>query len=453
MFERPTGSGASNRHAATRVFASFQNRNYRLYWFGQLLSVIGTWVARVAQAWLVLEITNSSFQLGLTSALQAAPLAVFALFGGVLADRFPKRPVLVLTQSIMAVQSLILAILIQLGSIRIWEIDALAVVLGLATAFDNPTRQAFVSELVGQELLPNAVALNSSLFNTARIIGPAIGGGLIAAFTIAVPFYVNAASFLAVIAGLMLMRPAEFHDVPRLARGPMLARLREGLAYAARTPDVALVLIVLSFIGTFGYNFTVILPLIADYVLHTGALGFGGLTTAMGIGSLVAALGMAYLNRPSQRLLFTGAVAFTGLLGLLALARSIPLTVAILLVLGVASIAFTATANSRLQLASPGQLRGRVMSLYIFLNAGTAPVGSLLLGALAQRWGVPLAVAAMATLSALGVLLGWLYIVRHRPQPSPTVREPSKEPLLGDRGRAARYSGVLQRTVIKRKTR
>ncbi|HEU5423626.1 MAG TPA: MFS transporter, partial [Nitrolancea sp.] len=227
-----------------RTFASFSNYNYRLYWFGQLVSVIGTWISRVAQAWLVLKLTNSSFDLGLVGTLQFLPLTAFALFGGVLADRFPKRRLLVCTQSVMALQSLALALLITSGRIQIWHIYVLAMVLGLATAFDNPTRQAFVSEMVGTDNLSNAVALNSSLFNTARIIGPAIGGFLIAAFSISVPFYVNAVSFLAVIAGLLLMRPAEFHNVPKPSRGPVLRRMREGISYAARTPEVAVVLIV-----------------------------------------------------------------------------------------------------------------------------------------------------------------------------------------------------------------
>jgi MFS family permease len=288
------------RAALARTFASFSNHNYRLYWIGQLLSTIGTWISRIAQAWLVLKLTNSAFDLGLVSTLQFLPLTAFALFGGVLADRFPKRPVLVGTQSVMALQSLALAVLIATGTIRIWHIYALAMVQGLATAFDNPTRQAFVSEMVGREHLPNAVALNSSLFNAARIVGPAIGGLLLASFSIGIAFSIDAASYLAVIAALILMRPGEFYGVPPPTRGAVLGRIREGIDYAARTPPVVVVLIVMGFIGTFGYNFTVFLPLVAKFVLRTGALGFGSLLTAMGIGSLSAALVMAYLERRSS---------------------------------------------------------------------------------------------------------------------------------------------------------
>ncbi|HET7034487.1 MAG TPA: MFS transporter [Thermomicrobiaceae bacterium] len=408
------GAGSKGRIAFTRTFASFSNHNYRLYWFGQLVSVIGTWISRVAQAWLVLKLTNSSFDLGLVGTFQFLPMTAFALFGGVLADRFPKRPVLVTTQSIMAIQSLTMAVLIATGVIQIWHIYLLAMVQGLATAFDNPTRQAFVSEMVGTENLPNAVALNSSLFNTARIIGPAIGGALLAGFSISVPFFIDAVSYLAVIGSLLLMRPAEFHNVPAPVRGKMLQRIGEGIKYAARTPQVALVLILMGFLGTFGYNFTTILPLVAKFVLGTGALGFGSLLTAMGVGSLGAALGMAYLSRPSQKILVLGAAGFTILLAFLGLSGIYPLTIAILVVLGFASITFSSTANSRLQLLAPPELRGRVMSLYIFLNMGTAPLGSFVVGWVAERYGVSDAILLMAVLCALGVVLGLLYLARHR---------------------------------------
>ncbi len=414
----PKSAETSTDRSVSRIVSSLRNYNYRLYWFGQLLSITGTWIARVAQAWLVLELTNSSFALGLVGALQFIPITVFALFGGVLADRFPKREVIIITQALMGVQSLILAILISTGEIQVWHIYILAMVLGLASAFGNPTRQAFISEMVGPDNLPNAVALNSGLFNTARILGPAIGGALIAAFSIAVPFYINAVSYLAVIGGLMLMRPAEFYDVPAPVRGRVLSRLREGIDYAIKTPAVLLPLILMGFIGTFGYNFTVMLPLVAKYILGTGALGFGGLMTALGIGSLVAAIGAAYLSRPTERLLLAGATAFSILLGLLAVSSVFPLTIAILIILGVASIAFTTTANARLQLTAPNELRGRVMSLYIFLRAGTAPLGSLLLGALAQDVNVPVAVGTMAAICAVGVVVARFYRSRHPSEPS-----------------------------------
>jgi MFS family permease len=418
-------------HSLKRTFSSFENYNYRLFWTGQLLSRMGSWISRVAQAWLVLQLTNSSFSLGLVTALQSLPITFLALFGGVLADRFPKRPVLVITQSIMAIDSLVIAVLITNHQIQIWQIYIHASVHGLATAFDNPTRQAFVSEMVGPENLPNAIALNSSLFNAARVVGPAVGGLLIAAFTIDIPFYIDAISFTAVITGLLLMRPAEFHDVPTPVRGPVFARMREGIDYAVKTPAVLLPLIMLAFIGTFGYNFTVILPLIAKYVLGIGALGFGGLTTSIGIGALTGALVIAYFNSPSERLLLIAATMFTTLLGLLALSTKLPLTVGILLVLGFASICYTATTNTRIQLTAPGPLRGRVMSLYILLNAGMTPIGALAIGTLADNFNVRLAVGVMTGLCALGVACGWLYHAHH-PGETATNVIPLEKPAPGD---------------------
>jgi MFS family permease len=418
----PTPGQNSNVGARSfkRTFVSFQNYNYRLYWSGQLLSRMGSWITNIAQAWLVLQLTNSSFALGLVTALQALPITFLALFGGVLADRFPKRRVLIVTQSVMAIESLVIGVLITTHHIHVWQIYILASVVGLATAFDNPTRQAFVSEMVGPENLPNAVALNSSLFNAARIVGPAVGGALIAAFTIDVSFYVDAVSFLAVIGGLILMRPAEFYDVPVPVRGHVFTRMREGIGYAVKTPAVLLPLILLSFIGTFGYNFTVILPLIAKYVLGTGALGFGSLTTAIGIGALTGALVIAYFNLPSERLLLFAGTAFTILLGLLAFSSRLSVTLGILLLLGFASITYTATTNTRIQISAPGELRGRVISLYILLNAGTTPIGALLIGTLASNFNVRLAIGVMTSLCAVGLLVSWLYYARHANQ-TPTL--------------------------------
>lgn len=410
------------------MFSSFRNRNYRLFWIGQLLSVIGTWIQRVAQSWLVIELTDSSFALGVVSTLQFLPMTVFSLFGGILADRFPKRPILVVTQAVMALQALALGLLISSGRVEIWHVYVLATVLGLATAFDNPTRQAFVVEMVGPEDVPNAVALNSSLFNTARIVGPAVGGAIIVGLGMALPFYINAVSFLAVIGGLLLMRPSEFHSVPRPVRGPVLTRLREGISYAAQTPSIALILIIMGFLGTFGFQSNVFLPLLAKYVLGSDALGFGGLMTAMGVGSLIAALSMAYLSRPTERLLMIGAAAFTALMALLTFSTHWLPMMAILIAWGASSIVVMATANSRLQLLAPPEMRGRVMSIYIFFFSGTAPLGAFLSGLLAEQGSVRLAIGAMTAVCALGLGLAWIYHLRHQERaPLRTVARKSTE--------------------------
>jgi MFS family permease len=290
----------------------------------------------------------------------------------------------------------------------------LALVLGLVNAFDNPTRQAFVVEMVGPERLQNAIALNSSLFNSARIIGPALGGVVITAVGIGQAFLFNGLSFLPVIAGLLLMRPREFFPVTRPRRDNMFHQLAEGLRYATGTPEVLLILLMVGTLGTFGYNSTTILPLIARFVLHAGAFGLGLLTSAMGLGSLAAALGVASASRTSLKVLTIGAALFSVVLILVGLSPSLPLTLGLLVVLGATGIVFTSGANTRLQLAAPGPLRGRVMSLYFLLFAGTTPIGSMVVGVLASHAGVPPTVMLMGLLCLAGVAGANLYARRSR---------------------------------------
>ncbi|HZU78141.1 MAG TPA: MFS transporter, partial [Dehalococcoidia bacterium] len=297
-----------------QTFRALRIRNYRLFWTGQVVSVTGTWMQRIAQAWLVLKITNSPLALGTVTTIQFAPILIFSLFGGVLADRVPKRRLLVITQSVMATQALIFALLVSTGLIQLVHIYILAAILGTANAVDNPTRQAFVVELVGPDDVGNAVALNSTQFNVARLVGPALGGLTIAAIGMAGCFYLNAASYAAVIGALLMMRPRDFFNVAQPARGHVIRQIGEGLRYAVTTPDIALVVLLMAALGTFGYNFTVILPLIARYVLRSGPVGFGALTSAMGVGSLVSALGIAYSGRATRRTLLVGASTFSVLL-------------------------------------------------------------------------------------------------------------------------------------------
>ncbi len=407
-----------------QTFRALRIRNYRLFWTGQVVSVTGTWMQRIAQAWLVLKITNSPLALGTVTTIQFAPILIFSLFGGVLADRVPKRRLLVITQSVMATQALIFALLVSTGLIQLVHIYILAAILGTANAVDNPTRQAFVVELVGPDDVGNAVALNSTQFNVARLVGPALGGLTIAAIGMAGCFYLNAASYAAVIGALLMMRPRDFFNVAQPARGHVIRQIGEGLRYAVTTPDIALVVLLMAALGTFGYNFTVILPLIARYVLRSGPVGFGALTSAMGVGSLVSALGIAYSGRATRRTLLVGASTFSVLLLAVALSRWWITTVPLVALLGVASIIFTATANTRLQLVAPARLRGRVMSIYSLLFAGTTPIGSLILGALADRGGVQLAVGEMAAVCIAGVIAGLLYMQRTRARLLPETAIP-----------------------------
>lgn len=415
----------------SRTFSSLSVYNYRLYWLGQMFSLTGTWMQTIGQSWLVLKLTGSASALGTVTMLQFLPITLFTLFGGVLADRFPKRKLLFVTQTIAALQALILGLLVLTNTIQLWQLYVLALVLGLVNAFDNPTRQAFVVEMVGRERLPNAVALNSTLFNTARLAGPALGGALITVFGIAGAFLINAASFLATIVAMALMRPEEFHSVPKSVKGRMLSQVAEGVRYSLSTPEVLLIIALMGTLGTFGYNFTVLLPLIARFVLNTGALGLGILTAAMGAGSLLAALWVAYRRKVSRRMLLGGAGAFSVLLMLVGFSGNYVLTVGLLVLLGIASIIFSSTANTALQMIVPNELRGRVMSLYFLMFAGSTPIGAIITGTLASAIGVPHTIVLVASVCMIGVLAAALYARSRLRQPLEGT--PASAPAVGER--------------------
>ena len=395
------------------AFEALRVRNYRLFWAGQFISQMGTWVQRVAQAWLVLTLTNSPLALGTVTALQFLPILCFSLFGGMLADRLPKRRLLLVTQSLAALQALTLAGLTALGVIQLWHIYALAFLLGLINALDNPARQSFVPELVGRAQVANAVALNSMVFNASRILGPSIGGLGVATVGFSGCFLANAVSFLATIGALWLIDPNALFVAPGDGRRRGAGGLGPALRYAWRTPVILTVVILLAFVGTFGYNFTVVLPLVARYVVQVDAAGFGLMTGAMGVGSVLAALWLAYQRRPTLRRLLAGAAAFSALLLLVALSRVFLLSLGLLVVLGFASVFFTANAQTILQLSSPDEFRGRIMSLYTLLFLGTTPIGSSFVGAVAERWGVQTALAVAAGLCWVGVTAGFAYARRH----------------------------------------
>ncbi len=413
----PTVAVAAPVAVAGETFRALRNRNYRLYYIGQSISLSGTWMQTIAQAWLVLQITDSKVALGTVTMLQFLPITIFVLFAGVIADRVPKRNFILVTQSVAMAQAFILAALVWSGHIQLWHIYVLATMLGLANAFEQPTRQAFVVEMVGKDDLMNAVALNSGMFNGARLIGPAIGGFVIAAVGVKAAFLLNGISFIPVIASLLMMRMADLYGTARTRppdRVNPLAELREGLRYSFRTPSVLLIIILVAIVGTFGYNFTVVLPLVDKYVLHQGATGLGFLTAALGLGALIAALSLASRKSATKYTLFVGGAAFSVLLGAVAFSQWYYATLFFLLLLGVANTAFAATANTSLQLATPDHLRGRVMSLYMLLFAGSTPIGGYLTGWMASRLGVPAAVGIEAALCVLGVAAGLVYYVTHR---------------------------------------
>jgi MFS family permease len=394
------------------TFLALGVRNFRLFWLGQLISVSGTWMQTIGQAWLILSLTSSAFAVGTVTTLQYLPITFLVLFGGVFADRVPKRGFLVGTQSAAMLQALILGLLVSTGAVRVWHVYLLALALGVTNAFDNPTRQAFVPEMVGRDLVTNAVALNSTLFNAARIVGPAVGGVTIATIGIDGTFYLNAASFIPVIIALLMMRPADLFPVTK-GEGKLFQQLREGVSFAYRTPQVLLILIVLFFIGTFGYNFSTALPLLAKFVLNVGSVGFGVMTAVLGVGALLAALTIAYLRRAGETQILLGGGVFSVLLILVGLSRWFAVTLPLLVLLGFAGIVFTASANTRLQLLSPGYLRGRIMSLYVLLFAGTTPIGAFLLGNAAERIGIQRSVVLFGIISAVGVVVGMFYRAGH----------------------------------------
>ena len=396
-------------------FRALRIRNYRLFIFGQVISLTGSWMQTTAESWLVLKLTNSPLVLGTMTTLQFLPVMILALYGGVLADHLPKRRTLLVTQLLFLVQASIFGLLVASGTIQLWQIYVLAIFQGIVTAIDMPVRQAFVKEMVGREELVNAVALNSMTFNTARIVGPAIGGLLLAHIGVAPTLFLNAISYVAVLGALWMMSEAALFipEQTQKVQEPVLQQVKEGLAYAWRTPTVLVIFILVAAIGTFGYNFTVTLPLISEFILKTDAQGFGALSSFLGLGSLVAAFGTVYIKQVTMRRLFLGAGIFSILLGVISMVQVFWLSAVLLAALGAAAIVFSTGTNSLLQLLAPDALRGRVMSINVLLIMGSTPIGALLIGWFSEHFGVPITLLLCAVLCAAGVGFGLYYHQRY----------------------------------------
>jgi len=381
-----------------RMFRSLWTRNYRLWFFGQTVSQSGTWMQSVAQYWLVLELTHSAFDLGITAALQFAPVLLFGTIGGLVADRFDKRKVLLVTQTAFTAQATVLWLLVASGSVHLWMVWALASLYGFINVLDNPSRQSFVMEMAGRDDLANAIALNSVIVNVSRIVGPALAGVLIASAGLSWAFLANAVSFAAVIGALYAMRPADLHRRPPVRRAK--GQIRAGMRYAWQAWELRVPLLMMAVIGTLAYNFSVLLPLYAHDVFHRGAGTYSALTVAMGVGALAGGLVVASRRRPSYRLLVAVSLAFGVLILAVAVAPTLPLLLVLLALMGAASLMFIAVANSLLQLNSSGAMRGRVMSLWAVVFLGSTPIGAPLIGFLAGQYGVrfALGVGGVATL-------------------------------------------------------
>lgn len=390
-------------------FSALKHRNYRLYFFGQAVSVTGTWMQSLAMSWLVLTLTSSAIKLSLVNVLQFAPTLVFGLLAGVVADRVPKRSLLVCTQSIAALASATLAFLIWTDNIDLWHVYLIALIVGINNSFDMPSRQAFVSEMVGREDLANAIALNSTLFNMGRLVGPALAGLVLGAFGVAACFLIDACSYLAVIVSLLMMRKLPKVKTVR-GRNP-IESLREGLAYVRATPLVAYLVIFAGSVGIFGINFNVWMPLLAKQDIDTGPGGFGLLMSSLGIGALAGALLLAFQSRKigTRRLVVTALILGLGevMLGVaMEATNSLMIAMLISAIVGFGLTSTMSLANTIVQSNAPDELRGRVMSVYIMVGTGVAPLGAILAGAVAGWFGTPISILLGGIITTLTAI--WL---------------------------------------------
>ena len=389
---------------------ALNHRDFRRFYAAQLLALVGGWMQTVAQAWLVLQLTDSPFKLGLISTLQFSPILMFSLVAGAVADRLPKRGLLVTTQTTLACQALLLGWLVSTGRVQYGHVAVLGLVLGFANVVDQPARQSFVMDMVGKGDVANAVALNSAAFNAARIVGPAVAGVLIGRVGVGPVFFINSVGFVGVILTLLRL---EARGLPaRERRATILEEIVEGLRYARRTPRLLLALGLVLSVSLFVFNFTVYVPLLARTVLGLGAEGFGFLMASLGVGAVAGALtvgGFGSREPELGRMFLSAAVAFAALLGL-GLTRHVWTAAPLLFVTGYFGIMLMATCNTSMQLRAPDALRGRVMSLYTWVTGGVFPIGAFLVGSISQAWGVSAAFLWNGTLGLVtlaGIMLWW----------------------------------------------
>ncbi|MER5659370.1 MFS transporter [Streptomyces mirabilis] len=419
------------------MFSSLRIRNYRLFFLGQVVSNTGTWMQRIAQDWLVLSLTGSSAAVGITTALQFLPMLLFGLYGGVLVDRLPKRPTLLATQTAMGVTGLALAFLTLSGHVQVWHVYLAAFAVGLATVVDNPARQSFVSEMVGPGQLQNAVSLNSANFQSARLVGPAVAGVLITGVGTGWAFLFNGLSFVAPVVGLLLMRARDLHPVERAPRGK--GQLREGLHYVAGHPELIWPIVLVGFIGTFGFNFPVWLSAYADDIFHAGAGGYSLFNTLMAVGSVAGALLAARRGTARLRILIAAAMAFGILEVAAALAPSFWLFALLMVPIGIFGLTVNVTANTAVQMGTDPAMRGRVMALFMMVFMGGTPLGAPLVGWVTDEYGARVGFALGGLVSAVAATTVGLVLARvgglrlsvgwHRghPQVSFVPREPGEQ--------------------------
>ena len=401
------------------TFAALKHQNFRLFFFGQLISLIGTWMQNTAQSWLVYQLTGSKLLLGIVAAVSSAPMLFFSIWGGSVADRHPKRTILLFTQSGMMLLAFALGALVWVRVVRPWHILVLAGLGGVAMAFDMPARQAFMVEMTSREDLMNALSLNSSIVNSARVVGPAAAGFLIAQTGMAACFFLNGLSFMAVIAGLLLMRLPAFVSPAR--PDSTWEHAREGLAYVMKHRRVRTLLLLFAIVGVFGWSYSVLLPAFASELLHVDERGYGALLSANGIGAVFGALAVAsFGGRVRPRLLvFGGLGLFSLMLLLLSLTRNYYLALLFLAVGGWGMLLYFSTTNTLVQTSVEDHMRGRVMGVWALIFGGMLPVGGLEAGTLSHWWGVGPTVALGAVVCGASALIIWLRVRRNPPSPQP----------------------------------
>jgi MFS family permease len=398
--------------------------NFRTYFISAAIAQCGGWLLRTTQAWLILDLTGSPAALAVVTIAQALPVTILTLFAGILIDRTESRRLLVAVQVVFGVQAAILAALILSHQIQFWHIIVLATVLGVASAVDFPTRSAIVSELLDPPLVGNGIALNSALNSAARIIGPGVGGIMLATWGSGLCFAVTAVAYAGTTVGLLVLRAEDFYPRRLAHRRALFTQLAEGLRYSFSTPTLAVNMILAGFFGTFAYNWALVLPLMARFALDSGAEGFGALNVAMGVGSTIGAFVLATRLKPSMRLLLISAAAFAAVILILAHAPDMPTALAMLVCTGMLSVSFNATNNTLLQIEAREDIRGRVLSLYTFLMMGTTPLGSVVTGVVANTLDVRAALQINAGMCLVGLFLAALFLRRSVTRPVSDVAAP-----------------------------
>jgi MFS family permease len=417
------------RASGQRTFSSLAVPNYRRFFIGQAISLIGTWMQTTAQSWLVLTLTRSAGDLGVVVAFQTLPVLLLGPYGGVIADRVNKRRLMVVLQSLMGVQALVLGLLTLTHHVRYPEVCVLAVLLGLNNCFENPSRQSFVLEMVGPKDLRNAVSLNSTLVNAARAVGPAVAGVLIATVGDGWCFVLNAISFVAVVTSLLTMDRTQLNPSPPTARSR--GQMREGFRYVARTPQLGVPLLMMALVGMLAYEFQVTLPVFAQHVFHGGAETYGGMTAAMGVGAVIGGLMTAARGRTGLRAMVLASVAFGAVLVFAAVAPVLGVAFFALALVGYCSVSFLSMANSTLQLSTAPQMRGRVMALWSVAFMGSTPIGGPAIGFITAAAGARAGLGVGALSCFAAAVLGLVFVHHLRIGKEPRAVTTGTEPADG----------------------